>query len=314
MVALVRRFCSLYSRAVVLLAAAVLLLSSLSPSLAQQIMEAPTTPETAEPSLSGQHFRITVVEQAGYVDIEEEFDGTLSFSGYLIDILNELSREDRGNFTYTLLTPSGFGSGCNPRLEYDMNSTTALEDHPEAFHPRYRAQYKCAEADVNDRPLSLYSTDFYWGVFYITTARLQSNKFTVPFSPPTDGTLAMMGTATYINSMEDLLENHYLTKTICAFAETAYIETLRMSFPRVEFTGLMNSADSVYDALNTGKCDVLIGTKNEVAHLVKRFSEDGKCRANGGMVSTVQEGDPGRCIHLVLFMPCSINTFILILS
>lgn len=286
MVAYVRRSCSFYPRIVVQLAATVLLLSSLSPSLAQPIVEAPSTPKIAEPSLSGQHFRITVVEQAGYVDVKEGFDGTLSFSGYLVDILMELSREDRGNFTYTLLTPSGFGSGCNPRLEYDVNSTnTTLENHPEAFHPRYRSHYRCGEADVNDRPLSFYSTDFYWGVFYITPGRLQSNKFTVPFSPPVDGTLAMMGTATNINNMEDLMENHFSTKAICGLAETAYIDTLRMSFPHVEIKGLVNSADTIYDSLNIGKCDVMVGSSIELTQLVKHYSEVGKCLANGGMVS-----------------------------
>lgn len=251
------------------------------------IQPAPMTPNLAEPNLSGQHFRITVVEQDGYVDMKEEADGTLSYSGYLLDILRELSREDRGNFTYTLLTASGYGSGCSPRLEFDGNST---EDHPDVFHPRYRSQYQCAEADVNDRPLSSYSTDFYWGVFYITPGRLQVNTFTVPYTPPMDGTLGLIGTATHIHGLEDLLTNHYATKAICAFSGTAYLDTLRQSFPHVEIVGLGYGNDVMHEAFDNGMCDVWIGASAELGLNIKRFVQEGKCLANGMPIGVI--GDP----------------------
>lgn len=245
--------------------------------------ERPTTPELNYPQLYGQHFRITTVEQPGYVDIEEDVStGELTYSGYLIDILRSVSREDRGNFTYDLFPPSGFGSLCIGKLpmeDYNNSLDSTFINNPQAYSKAFRTQYKCAESDVNDRPLSAYSTTMYWGLFYVTIKRLAASKFTVPFSPPTVGTLGMLGTATGIRSIEELADQHS-HRPVCAFEATAYIENLATSFPSLQVVPITYSKSEIQRVMSDGTCDIIIGAYAELQNMVKRFHEEGKCIFN----------------------------------
>jgi len=119
------------------------------------------------PNLKGAHFRITALEESGFLDFtEDETDGSLSFSGYLISLLESLARPERANFTYDLLPPSGFGSLCVPRLD-DEASNSSL-----AYGKTYHTQYNCGASDTNDLPLRTnYSTDMYLGMYYVTPSR-----------------------------------------------------------------------------------------------------------------------------------------------
>jgi hypothetical protein len=152
------------------------------------------------PHLNGADFRITALQEHGFLDIQDEDDGTVSFSGYLIDMLDAIAQPNRANFTYTLLPPSGFGSLCVPRL----NETTV----DKAYDKIYRTQYNCGASDVNDLPVMSddYSTDMYLGLYYVTPSRQLQNQFTIPFVPPFFGTLAMFGTATGIPTFEALVQ------------------------------------------------------------------------------------------------------------
>ncbi|CAB9530010.1 unknown protein [Seminavis robusta] len=251
--------------------------------LANQLATMPETPNLGDPTLSGYHFRITVVEQLGYVDIETDKDtGELSFSGYLIDVLKEVSKEHRANFTYELATPSGFGSKREGRLNWTkgegFNPTTEILDHPSAYGVPFQSQYKCGESDVNDRPLSEYSTDLYWGLYYITPERLKVNRFTVPYKHPGKGTLGMMGTATNIHSFDDLVANHS-DLPICESANTAYVDSLKLTFP--ELTINLVHEPEIHKALSDGTCDIYVGVHALLSDVVRIYSETGRCTANG---------------------------------
>ena len=121
------------------------------------------------PHLDGAHFRITVLQEHAFLDVHEHIDDIgqhhLSYSGYLISLIESLSRYDRANFTYDLLPPSGFGSHCVPRLDPNQEASSA-------YGKSYRTQYNCGASDTNDLPLMAnYSTDMYLGMFYVTPLR-----------------------------------------------------------------------------------------------------------------------------------------------
>jgi len=127
-------------------------------SLAQTTIKDP-------PNLQGAHFKITAIEESGFLDIEENDDGSLSYSGYLIEMLRSIAQPERANFTYALLPPSGYGSLCEPRLDVDA-------DDENAYNAAYRTQYNCGASDTNDVPLMAeYSTDIYLGMYYVTPSR-----------------------------------------------------------------------------------------------------------------------------------------------
>jgi hypothetical protein len=255
-----------------------------------QLVPMPKTPSYDNPQLSGHHFRITVVEESGYVNLDvDNATGELSYSGYLIDMLEAISREDRADFTYDLIPPSGFGSQCIGRLNWTKqegdDSTTAMQkirEHPDAFGEPFRTQYKCGESDVNDRPLSEYSTDIYLGQYYMTTARIKTNRFTVPYKPPGQGSLGMMGFATHIHGFDDLVANH-ASRPICATSGTAYIETLQSTFPELDIHGISSGSESIYNAFLSGTCDIFIDSQDAIQKVVKQLSETGRCLINGSV-------------------------------
>ena len=151
------------------------------------------------PRLSGETFRITVAQEDGFINIDgvDEAGRANAFSGYCVDILNAISRPDRANFTYELLTSSGRGELCVPRLGEASDDATYSET--------YYSQFNCGQGDVNDLPRSATSTDMYLSSYYVTPSRQLANQFTIPYSPPTSGTLAMYGTATGVRSFDDLV-------------------------------------------------------------------------------------------------------------
>jgi hypothetical protein len=90
------------------------------------------------PSLNAAHFRFTVVEHDGWVNIDENEDGTLNFTGFCIDIIRSIS--SGANFTYDLLPPSGFGSQCS--------HSDGKQSPTEPYGKAYRGQYLCGQSDV----------------------------------------------------------------------------------------------------------------------------------------------------------------------
>lgn len=247
-----------------------------------------------EPSLSGRHFKVTVVQQTGYVDIEEDNDGSLSFSGYLIDVLGELAKEDRGNFTYDLRTPSGFGIGCSPRLTWNNETAAAMElgkyEAVGAYGVEYRSQFICGESDVNDVDTDGgILTDFYWGTYFITPERLMKNKFTIPYTPPVRASITMMGAVTHVRDIHDLANNYASTYAVCAHDGAAYMASIATAFPQLNIKGISFAEEGVHQALTDGTCDIIFASYPDATLFVRSFSLNEKCLVNGLPIGVIGE-------------------------
>ena len=114
-----------------------------------------------ETSMSGYHLNFTVIHEPPYVDCGLN-DGVIlpksQWSGYMVDMISQIS--NRAGFTYELFLPSGNGANCF--LDGSSNANN----------------YGCGQNDA----ISLNSTDAYWSLYYITTARQNAGTlFTLPF-------------------------------------------------------------------------------------------------------------------------------------
>jgi len=220
--------------------------------------------------------------------MHDEKDGSLSFSGYLIDMLKGISHENRANFTYTLVSPSGYGSLCVPRLN---NTNSSTNDEDDAHDKVYRTQYNCGASDVNDLPITNYTTDMYLGMYYVTPERQLQNQFTIPFLPPFSGTLAMFGTATGIRNFEALVElqREGIQPAACAPGGTALIDFVQKSFPGLQVKGVFGGEDDILLAFQDGTCQVYITDGPIAAQFVLRRSRNNECEANGLPIGVIGE-------------------------
>ena len=226
------------------------------------------------PQLDGQHFRITVLQGQTFLDISDNGDGSLSFSGYLIDMLKGVA--SKANFSYELLTPSGFGSQCIPQL---LTNETEV-----AYSARYRMQYNCGANDVIDLQGSNYSTDFYLGMFYISPERQLKNWFTMAFQPPFKGTPAMYGTATGIPTISDLVQRQAQGKQppACILGSTALLDLVQSRFPQLLIKPFYGSTEQdIYQSMVTGQCPIHVTAAPHAAQFVLRRFESGECLAAG---------------------------------
>lgn len=199
----------------------------------------------------------------------------VKFSGYLIDMIDALSKDYRANFTYDLLPPSGLGSLCAPQVTTNTSSD-------QVYSKEYRTQYNCGASDVNDRPPRPgYSTDFYLGMYYVTPTRQLVNQFTIPFLPPFSGTLAMFGTATGIDDFDALVEHQSTGKmdpeATCGPAGTALIESVIESFPGLKVRGIYGGEEEIYQSFVDRSCQVYITDGPLAAHFVLRRSRQDQC-------------------------------------
>ena len=228
------------------------------------------------PQLNGEKFRITVAQESGFVNIDENPDGSLSFSGYCIDIIESISRPNRANFSYELRTPSGFGSLCGPQLDANDEDTVP-------YLPHYRSQYKCGQSDVNDIPQTEFLTEMYLGLYYVTPERQRENHFTLPYHPPSTGTLTMFGTATRINTFRELEEMQKMGSIgpACAAENAAYIDFLKNAFPEMKFVEVPNSEESFYQALEKGTCSVIISDFPVATHFTLQQYQKDRCKVRG---------------------------------
>jgi ABC-type amino acid transport substrate-binding protein len=258
---------------------------------------------TTLPQLNGEHFWITAVQEAGFLDIStiddsaaKDSNGNSSihsnkafqFTGYLVDMLAAVSVPERANFTYTLMPPSGYGSACTPRLTFSDNATDAVEP----YDARYWTQYNCGADDVVDASIQNddddgqhQRTDMYLGMFYVTPQRQLRNQFTVPFLPPTSGTLTMFGTATHIADFADLARQQQQQQqqlAACGPAGTALLSFVETAYPGLRLRGIFGGEDEIYEAFRSGECHVYIVDGPIAAQTVLRYSQrEGRCRVNG---------------------------------
>jgi ABC-type amino acid transport substrate-binding protein/Ca2+-binding EF-hand superfamily protein len=241
------------------------------------------------PRLGGQTFKITVVEEPGCVN----FDGVdantgrvNSFSGYCVDILEAISRPDRADFKYELLTPSGYAEKCVPRLETNATSDSSLVPYSETYY----GQFNCGQGDVTDMPSSDdISTDMYLSLFYVTPSRLLVNQFTIPFSPPTRGTLTMVGTATGIADFDDLVAKQEANEQgpVCARISVAYVDWLKETYPTLQVIEVDDS--DLYNLFNDGTCDIFIHVYPVATKFVLTRFQNDECLANGKPIGVIGE-------------------------
>jgi len=235
------------------------------------------------PQLNGRHFRITALQENGFLDMDDSDDGSVHFSGYLIDMVEALSKPNRANFTYTLLPPSGYGSMCNPRLVADKKTLTSSEIRQQGkeFDPSYRTQYNCGASNVNDGPNTSYATDIYLGLYYVTPARQLVNQFTIPYLPPYSGTLAMFGTATGIDNFTDLVQQQQSgvvsPNATCGPAGTALLGSVIQSYPGLYIRGILGGEQDIYDSFVNRSCQVYITDGPIAAQFVLRRSRRDEC-------------------------------------
>jgi ABC-type amino acid transport substrate-binding protein len=240
------------------------------------------------PNLNGAHFRFTVVEDDGWVNIDEDEDGNLEFSGYCIDLLKAIS--SGANFTFDLNPPSGFGSLCK-HSEGGQSPT-------EPYGKEYRGQYLCGQSDVQDDTnytisQNNYTTDFYQGLFYVTPERRLLNRFTTPFLPPSQGGMQLMGTATRIRGVEDLMKQQTKGKQgpACLQSNTAASLWIKRSFPDLKTVDVeVGDVGDVHKLLSDGTCDIMINANPKEMRVVKELSEEDLCQANGKPIGLI--GDP----------------------
>ena len=258
------------------------------------------------PQLNGTHFKITVVvDDRGFVNYNETHD---IFDGYFIDVLHTLAKPEKGNFTFDLLTPSGYGSLCNDDDDDDDDDDEDKDKQQQQeqqllgpYSRKYYEHYPCGESDVTDLPITNYTTDMYLGLFYVTTQRQLSNQFTLPINPPVTGTLTMVGTAVRIDNIHDFVvkqqkqqqlqdfgggPNHHHQKNkkmlpACVVENTAYQIFLERTYPSIEFVEVSGSFKSWNTALEDKLCDVIIVDHPLAASFVLFRHEQNSCTSHG---------------------------------
>ena len=242
-------------------------------------------------SLNGESFKITLVEADGFVN-SEEADG--EFSGYIIDMIESVAK--KAGFEYDLLLPSGYGDNCpsvldaNYTPEEGSNSTTAAVD---PYNAVYASSYLCGQNDVigpGDIPEES-QTDMYWSMYYVTTSRQLAGKFSVAFKPPTQG-LTMYGTQTGVGSFEDLITQQKDDKVgaACIGGNTAYAAWLANALPDLQTIEIENTEAAADEALESGKCTVIINAEHAALKFVNAHFLKGKCKIDGKPVGIIGEG------------------------
>jgi hypothetical protein len=243
------------------------LLAGITLVVAQGLLE-------SAPRLTGSHFRVTVVEEPGFVDFYST--GEVS-GGYCVDLFATIA--EHANFTYELLPPSGMGSLC----EQGGGETIP-------YSKAYRSQYLCGQSDVNDIPNNFstlltdeYATDMYLGLFFVTPQRQLLNLFSMSFHPPVTGALTFFGIATGIANMDDLIQQQKkgLQRAVCVQSNTAFAEYIAESFPDLHTRAYDFSTGNLYDSFNGGLCDIQVADNPIATRFILDQKLKNSCLARG---------------------------------
>ena len=239
---------------------------------------------SSPPSLEGRLLRITVLLEGGFLDRRFNDNGQPVYSGYIIDVVKALSQ--RANFTYELRTPSGKGSDCTPQITGDHQDDRL-------YHADYTNQYNCGSNDVNELPASDgQATDLYAGMFYISPPRQLKNRFTMPFSPPTKGTLVMYGTAMELDRIDDLVvaQREGRQPPACVFGSTANVEFLQQAFPGIQIAEFFGADGDVYQSMLSGECPIhIVDYPIATQFVLHQFEKDQCLGANQQPIGVIGE-------------------------
>ena len=266
--------------------------SSVTTTATNEWMEAAQT----QFQLQGQHLRITVVQEGTFLIIHQSHPNkdnndddkiptfqrgntTLWFQGYIIDMIQALS--ERANFTYELRPPSGKGSDCTPQIIVDDDN----HQDDRLYHSDYYNQYNCGANDVNELSQMAeppqQATDIYAGMFYVSPQRQLKNWFTMPFSPPAQGTQVMYGTATQLNTIQDLVQAQQegrIPQAACVPGSSANFGVLQQAFPELKLAAFFGTREEdVYQSMRSGQCPIHIFDLPVAAQFVLHQSQKRQC-------------------------------------
>ncbi|KAL7578935.1 hypothetical protein ACA910_006906 [Epithemia clementina (nom. ined.)] len=207
------------------------------------------------------------------------------------------------NFTYDLLPPSGLGADCTPRLMWDE-----LASPLQLYDPTYFQQYNCGANDVTEirfdddgsngttaTTATTTTTDIYAGMFYISPERQRRNRFTMPFSPPEQGTQVMYGTATRLRTIDDLIQAQQKQRDednessslraedrplppACVYGSTAVAQMLAAAYPELQLRPFFGTEDEVWESMYNGTCPVHIYDAPIAAQFVRKYAQRGQCQ------------------------------------
>ena len=259
------------------------------------------------------HYRVTALSDGSFLTIRPNENGTASFEGYLTTMWNQIVNGLNSNNTttaeltsYEFLAPSGYGSACMPQLNGlnqtstlagDNSSDIGLEESVDAYDKRYYSQFNCGSNDVTELQGTPFGTDIYLGMYYVTPERLERNKFTLPFQPPYQSTLGILGTATHISSFEHLINLQHAGKQgpVCVPGSTALSKFVQTTFPdmkiRLSFGEI--SAIGFYETLLSGECTMLVVDTPVLTDFIQQLSKKSLCMIDNrplGIVTTLGFG------------------------
>lgn len=238
---------------------------------------------SSQPRLDGRKLVFTVAVETSFLDVTMGANGSLSYSGYLMDMMQAMARPDRANFEFELRPPSGLGPDCITKegLDHEMNH--------DLYGKAYWRQYNCATNDV-ELSNSTYQTDGYLGLFYASLHRIQKFQLTIPYNPPYKGTPAMFGTITGLPTIEAVAERQKTDESLhmCVPGSTATLDLVRDVYPDLRITEFYGNEDELYGKLIDGQCTIFLFDAPIGNYMVRRFSEQGRCQVNGEVGTSIQ--------------------------
>lgn len=229
----------------------------------------------------GTTFGITVIKAEGFVEKSDAGE----YQGYVIDMIKAVAA--LANFDYDLYTPSGFGSGCSPKLDATSNSTEGVRGEA------YESAYLCGQADAleGDVVPTDYQTDMYWSMYFVTTGRQLAGQFSLPFKPPFGG-LTMYGTETGIEDIDALIVKQAAGDVgpACVGDNTAYANFLADALPDLDTVGVPNTDDGFLGGMQNGTCTVAINAEHAAVHFVKSRFDSDTCEVGGKPIGVIGAG------------------------
>ena len=209
--------------------------------------------------------------------------GANEVSGYFNEMVGNVSKSSRANFDYQLYLPSGFGKHCSPQLNYPA-------DKDQAYSSVYRTQYNCGADDVTDPNVPAeYRTHIYWALYYITNPRLLTNRFTIPYIPPSQGALTMYGTAKGIQTFDDLIAQQAAGTVgpACVGQGAAYVTYLQSALSDLQMEEVPNTDSGFYNALLDGKCTVMINAYPTASDFVGTRYVNNQCQVGSDPIGII---------------------------
>ena len=250
-------------------------------------------PLPPEPSLAGQSFKITIVENLDYlVRVTKPDDGNPTrdqISGYMIDMIESVAA--MAGFEYELFLPSGYGPSCVDGIDVNVNGTANNTDASSVpYAKKYRSQFNCGQEDVLDTTRTVARTDMYWSLYYVSTPRQRWNQFTIPYRPPGDGALTMYGTATDVADIHDMIVQQQAfgkQKPVCLGASTAYGAYLKEALPDLQVYETPNTNAGFLQGIRDGHCEAIVNAYPYATDFIAERRERGECQINGKPIGVI---------------------------